>query len=198
VTTLVANHTEPLPLVLDWDGTVTERDTLHMAIERFGDLEVFHGLEDELGRALTLDEVIAAEMATIRAPREDVVGFLLEHVRVRPGFRELVAEHDPLIVSAGFHELIDPVLRREGIEVRLVANHVHAAPEGWRATFPEGPICPVCSERCCGASGISACRCARLPAGGPALRGTSRGSTCASAVPATSFRQRPCRTARWR
>ena len=36
-------------LVLDWDGTVTERDTLHMAIERFGDLEVFHGLEDELG-----------------------------------------------------------------------------------------------------------------------------------------------------
>ena len=144
----MANHTEPLPLVLDWDGTVTERDTLHMAIERFGDLEVFHGLEDELGRALTLDEVIAAEMATIRAPREDVVGFLLEHVRVRPGFRELVAEHDPLIVSAGFHELIDPVLHREGIEVRLVANHVHAAPEGWRATFPEGPICPVCSERC--------------------------------------------------
>jgi HAD superfamily phosphoserine phosphatase-like hydrolase len=135
-------------LVLDWDGTVTERDTLHMAIERFGDLEVFHGLEDELGRALTLDEVIAAEMATIRAPREDVVGFLLEHVRVRPGFRELVAEHDPLIVSAGFHELIDPVLRREGIEVRLVANHVDADPEGWRATFPEGPICPVCSERC--------------------------------------------------
>ena len=55
----MANHTEPLPLVLDWDGTVTERDTLHMAIERFGDLEVFHGLEDELGRALTLDEVIA-------------------------------------------------------------------------------------------------------------------------------------------
>ena len=27
-------------VVLDWDGTVTERDTLHMAIERFGDLEV--------------------------------------------------------------------------------------------------------------------------------------------------------------
>ena len=25
-------------LVLDWDGTVTERDTLHLAIERFGDL----------------------------------------------------------------------------------------------------------------------------------------------------------------
>jgi hypothetical protein len=31
-------------LVLDWDGTVTERDTLHMVIERFGDLDVFHAL----------------------------------------------------------------------------------------------------------------------------------------------------------
>ena len=121
---------------------MTERDTLHMAIERFGDLEVFHGLEDELGRALTLDEVIAAEMATIRAPREDVVGFLLEHVRVRPGFRELVAEHDPLIVSAGFHELIDPVLRREGIEVRLVANHVDADPERLAGHVPRGADLP--------------------------------------------------------
>ena len=34
-------------LVLDWDGTVTERDTLHMTIERFGDLEVFREMEGE-------------------------------------------------------------------------------------------------------------------------------------------------------
>ncbi len=135
-------------LVLDWDGTVTERDTLHMAIERFGDLGVFNGLEEELGRTLTLDEVIATEMATIRAPHDEVVAFLVDHVRVRPGFRELVAEHEPLVVSAGFHELIDPILRREGIEVRVVANRVAADPAGWRATFPTGPICGVCGERC--------------------------------------------------
>jgi 2-hydroxy-3-keto-5-methylthiopentenyl-1-phosphate phosphatase len=138
----------PLSLALDWDGTVTERDTLHMAIERFGDLGVFDGLEEELGRTLTLDEVIAAEMATIHAPSDEVVAFLVEHVRVRPGFHELVAEHDPLIVSAGFHELIDPVIRREGIEARVVANHVAADPAGWRATFPAGPICEICGERC--------------------------------------------------
>ncbi len=127
---------------------MTERDTLHMTIERFGDLDVFHGLEDELGRTLTLDEVIAAEMATIRATREEVVAFLVEHVRVRAGFRELVAEHDPLIVSAGFDELIDPILRREGIEARVVANRVAADPAGWRAEFPAGPLCEVCGERC--------------------------------------------------
>jgi 2-hydroxy-3-keto-5-methylthiopentenyl-1-phosphate phosphatase len=138
----------PLALVLDWDGTVTERDTLHMAIERFGDLGVFHAMERELEGEVTLDEVIATEMATIRAPLDEVVGWLLEHVRIRPGLRELVRRHDPLIVSAGFHELIDPVLEREGIDARLAANHVSADPGGWRASFPDGPVCEVCGERC--------------------------------------------------
>jgi 2-hydroxy-3-keto-5-methylthiopentenyl-1-phosphate phosphatase len=135
-------------LVLDWDGTVTARDTLHMAIERFGDLTVFVALEEELGRRLTLDEVIAAEMATIRAPLDEVVGWLVEHVRVRRGFRELVEERDPLIVSAGFHELIGPVLDREGVVARVAANRVTADPAGWRASFAEGPVCGVCGERC--------------------------------------------------
>ena len=145
----MSSHDErPLALVLDWDGTVTEIDTLHMVNDRFGNPEVFGALENELGRRLTLDEVIAAEMATIRAPLEDVRDWLVEHVRVRPGFRELVAEHAPLIVSSGFSELIEPILEREGVRTRVVANHVAAGADGWRATFAEGPLCEVCGERC--------------------------------------------------
>jgi HAD superfamily phosphoserine phosphatase-like hydrolase len=135
-------------LVLDWDGTVTERDTLHMVIERFGDLEVFHEMEAEIGRRLTLNEVIGVEMGTITAPLAEVVAWLLEHVRVRPGFAELAARHEPLIVSAGFHELIEPVLGREGVEAEVIANHVAAEPAGWRATFRERGVCDVCGESC--------------------------------------------------
>ena len=119
-----------------------------MAIERFGDLDVFDTLEGELGTTLTLDEVIAAEMATIRAPFEEVRDWLVEHVRVRAGFRTLVAEHDPLIVSSGFRELIEPILEREGVHARVVANRVTAAADGWCTTFAEGPLCDVCGERC--------------------------------------------------
>ncbi len=135
-------------VVLDWDGTVTETDTLHMAIEQFGDPEVFHALERELERGLTLHEVIACEMATITAPLDEVVGWLLENVRVRAGFAELVADHDPLIVSAGFHELIDPVLRREGVSPPVAANHLVADPSGWRVAFSRPEPCEVCSEAC--------------------------------------------------
>jgi 2-hydroxy-3-keto-5-methylthiopentenyl-1-phosphate phosphatase len=135
-------------LVLDWDGTVTARDTLHMVIERFGDLAVFDALEEEVGGRMTLDEVIALEMATITAPLDEVVDWMLAHVEVRPGFRELVEAHDPLIVSAGFHETIDPILRREHVRARVVANHVTADPAGWRSAFTAGPTCEVCGERC--------------------------------------------------
>jgi 2-hydroxy-3-keto-5-methylthiopentenyl-1-phosphate phosphatase len=135
-------------LYLDWDGTITERDSLHMVIERFGDLEVFHALERELERDLTLDEVIAAEMATISAPFDEVVDWVLENVRVRPGFHALVERHDPIIVSAGFDEFILPVLDREGVSARLVANTVAASPEGWSASFRPGALCLVCVERC--------------------------------------------------
>jgi 2-hydroxy-3-keto-5-methylthiopentenyl-1-phosphate phosphatase len=136
------------PLVLDWDGTVTEVDTLHMVIERFGDLGVFHALEERIARDLTLHEVIALEMRTVTAPLDEVVAFLREAVRVRDGFADLVARFDPLIVSAGFHELIDPILAREGVRARVTANHVDARPEGWVASFAPAPVCTVCGERC--------------------------------------------------
>jgi 2-hydroxy-3-keto-5-methylthiopentenyl-1-phosphate phosphatase len=135
-------------LVLDWDGTITERDTLHMAIERFGDLEVFRRMEAEIGRRLTLNEVIEVEMATISTSVGEVVRWLLDVVTVRPGLAEIVAEHGPLVVSAGFHELIEPVLEREGVTVELVANRLEQDGDGWRTVFLERPACPVCGEPC--------------------------------------------------
>ena len=80
----MSHQERSLALVLDWDGTVTERDGLHMAIERFGDLDVFSALELELGRTMTLDEVIAEEMATITAPFEEVRDWLVAQVPAEP------------------------------------------------------------------------------------------------------------------
>lgn len=145
-------------LVLDWDGTVTERDTLDLVLREFGDPEVYRQVEHELGRALSLHEVIALEFETVTAPLPEVEAWLVENVRVRPGFNELVTRRAPLVVSAGFHELIEPVLEREGVEVELVANRVDASPGGWKAVFRDTEPCPVCGEPC---------KRAALPAGEP-------------------------------
>ena len=135
-------------LVVDWDGTVTERDSLHMVLEHFGDLDVYRAAEEALGQRLSLNEVIAMEMRTVRAPLEEVVVWVLAEVRVRRGFAELVDRCDPIVVSAGFHELIEPVLAREGVAPRVVANRIDPRPDGWEAAFRDGLPCEVCGEAC--------------------------------------------------
>jgi len=140
----------PFRVVLDWDGTVTEVDTLHLVLERFGDPEIYARVEAQLGRTLTLNEVIEQEFQTMTASLEEVVPWLLEHVRIRPGFDELALADRPLIVSSGFHELIEPVLEREGLldAVELRANSVEARPDGWRAHFRVAGRCEACGEPC--------------------------------------------------
>jgi 2-hydroxy-3-keto-5-methylthiopentenyl-1-phosphate phosphatase len=138
-------------IVLDWDGTVTEVDGLDLVLSEFGDREVYARVESELGRTLRLNEVIAAEFATVNAPLEEVVSWLVRRTRVRPGFREFCARHRPLIVSSGFRELIDPILEREQIphdRYELRANGIEPRPEGWRAVFRDGAVCETCSEPC--------------------------------------------------
>jgi 2-hydroxy-3-keto-5-methylthiopentenyl-1-phosphate phosphatase len=137
-------------VVLDWDGTVTERDTLDLVLEEFGDPEIYARVEAELGRTLTLNEVIAQEFATVAAPLAEVIPWLLARARIRPGFGELARAYRPLVVSSGFHELIEPVLEREGVldAVELRANRVDPRPDGWRVRFRVSELCPACGEPC--------------------------------------------------
>ena len=135
-------------VVLDWDGTVTEVDSLHLVLLEFGDHAVYEEHEARLGRELTLHEVIAGEFRTVRAPLEEVAVWVREHVRLRAGFAEFARKRRPLIVSSGFHELIEPVLEREGLELSVVANRLDPRPDGWRVRFRNDDPCSVCGEPC--------------------------------------------------
>ena len=170
-----------MQLVLDWDGTVTERDTLDLVLSEFGDREIYERAEAELdaGR-MTLNDVIATEFATVTAPLDEVVAHVLEHARVRSGFAELARARRPLVVSSGFHELIEPVLEREGVlgAVELRANRVDARPDGWRVHFRVAETCEVCGEPC---------KRADLPAGEVVYAGDGHSDYCASLAAARVF-----------
>jgi 2-hydroxy-3-keto-5-methylthiopentenyl-1-phosphate phosphatase len=129
-----------LRLVLDWDGTVTARDTLDLLLREFG--------RELPEQSASFRDVMEREMASLTLPIEDAVGWLLTHVRVRPGFHELAREHRPLIVSSSFEETIRPILDREGVELEVVANHVDAQPEGWRVLWRDDSVCPECGDVC--------------------------------------------------
>jgi 2-hydroxy-3-keto-5-methylthiopentenyl-1-phosphate phosphatase len=137
-----------MKVVLDWDGTVTVRDTLWMLMERFGDQGVFERTEGALGATISFRDVMEVQMGTITAPLDEAVAFLLAEARVRDGFAALAARHRPTILSSGFHETIDPLLAREGVSLDVVANRIDARPDGWRVLWNDDAVCAVCGDLC--------------------------------------------------
>jgi 2-hydroxy-3-keto-5-methylthiopentenyl-1-phosphate phosphatase len=135
-------------LIVDWDGTVTVRDSQWMLLERFGDREIFAATEDALGVTLSYREVMERQLATVCAPLEEAVAFLVAEVEVRRGFAALADRFDPLVLSSGFVETIEPILAREGVEVELAANRIEARPDGWRIVWRDETPCPVCGDLC--------------------------------------------------
>jgi 2-hydroxy-3-keto-5-methylthiopentenyl-1-phosphate phosphatase len=139
-------------LVLDWDGTVTERDTLGLLIEEFGDVALWKRTGAARGSGFSNNDGIALGFAAVRVPLAEALAWLLPRVRVRRGFHELVARHRPLIVSSGFRELIARVLAAEGLEpgrdLDLLANSVEPRADGWRVSFRDTRVCGTCREPC--------------------------------------------------
>jgi 2,3-diketo-5-methylthio-1-phosphopentane phosphatase len=141
-------------LVLDFDGTITEVDLLQEVSRRFGQPEVVRRVEGQLSAGtITLQEEITREFAPVRTPVPEVVAWVLDNVRVRRGFRDLVqlaqASGWPMLVlSSGFHELIEPVLAREGVRVEVKANRLDARPDGWRVLWRDPTACATCGQPC--------------------------------------------------
>jgi 2-hydroxy-3-keto-5-methylthiopentenyl-1-phosphate phosphatase len=141
-------------IVIDFDGTVTEDDLLDTIARDFGDAAVYQEVEDGLDAGtMPLREVITREFEPVTAPLDEVVAWVLKHARVRPGFREFVERSqsdgwEVHVVSSGFHELIEPVLDREGVDVLLHANRVDASSTGWRVDWRYQDDCDHCGESC--------------------------------------------------
>jgi 2-hydroxy-3-keto-5-methylthiopentenyl-1-phosphate phosphatase len=144
----------PVPqIVLDWDGTVTEQDTLSLALQHFvapGTLEPLTVRVDAALAAgsMTLRDVMTAEFAALTAPLDAVVAFIVAHARVRPGFAEFVTRYDPLILSTSFQQTIEPILAREGLTARVRASHAEPDPRGWHIRWVTTADCAICGEPC--------------------------------------------------
>ena len=140
--------TATLYMVLDWDGTVTVRDTQWMLLERFGDRELFARMEGALERTHTYREVMEAEVGAITVPLAEAVAFLVSEVEIRRGFHSLAERYRPLILSSGFHETIEPILAREGVSLEVAANRLDPRPGGWQVLWADDAPCPACGDLC--------------------------------------------------
>jgi 2-hydroxy-3-keto-5-methylthiopentenyl-1-phosphate phosphatase len=140
-------------LVLDFDGTLTDRDTLDLLAHRFAPGR-FETAEAHLEAGeWSLHDVIRYEFEGMHVDEAEVLDVLRREVRLRAGAAELVdfcQERfvDAVVVSSGFHELIEPFLVWNGLSLPVVAHHVAFARDGTTVEFLERDVCGRCGEPC--------------------------------------------------
>ncbi|MCB0881528.1 MAG: MtnX-like HAD-IB family phosphatase [Thermoleophilia bacterium] len=145
-----------LVIACDFDGTITERDTLNLLVREFGDGAVWDAMEPDVRAGRTsVEHAMQAEFATVRVSEADAVRWVREHAGIRAGFTECVAwarahGHGFVVLSNGFGVLIRDVLGGLGLGDLPVHSHECAfTPEGSAIAWTErGEPCPLCSRPC--------------------------------------------------
>ncbi|MBC7645060.1 MAG: HAD-IB family phosphatase [Thermoleophilia bacterium] len=142
-------------ILCDFDGTVTVHDTNSYLSERFAP-DAFNAWDGKLtGGKATLREVLSAEAAGMTAGSAAIVEAAVAGIEMRAGFREFVAlcaaQGDELVLlSAGFRQLIEPMLEGWGLGgvLELIANDIAYTSEGGTVTWRDVPVCDQCDEPC--------------------------------------------------
>jgi 2,3-diketo-5-methylthio-1-phosphopentane phosphatase len=128
----------------DFDGTITEKDTLVFLATHLGGGA---RMVETIGRLirdgqLSLRDGIAGEMRSIRKPFSEAVSLLQREVRIDPGFAALARwceEKDiPLtILSAGFHQIIELFIPADQFpKLEIIANDLRPDERtGWQCVF---------------------------------------------------------------
>ncbi len=145
-----------LLIACDFDGTVTQRDTLHVIVEAFGDPQVWDALEPALHAGeMTVEDALTRQFATVHATPDDVRRIVAARAPMRRGFVDFIdwargEGHEVLVLSNGFRSVIEPVLDDAGLhDLEVVANDCSFSSEGAVIRWDDrGPRCTACDRPC--------------------------------------------------
>lgn len=118
-----------LLIACDFDGTITQRDTLRLIVGRYGSTEVWDEIEPRLRRGeVSLEHAMELEFAAVYATPADVREYVRAEAPLRAGFVELVrwadeSGHRVVVLSSGFRTVIDAVLADAGLDGLPVESH---------------------------------------------------------------------------
>ncbi|HPQ66533.1 MAG TPA: HAD-IB family phosphatase, partial [bacterium] len=133
-----------ISLVLDFDGTVTVDDVFDSMFARFAGPEWLEIDQAYLRGELPLEEAYLKMAATFRGESGAVVEFVLERMRPRAGWKELLAYADrsgirARIVSNGFDLYIFPLLEAWGTPIPVLSHHAEIRGGRFEVAFNRHP-----------------------------------------------------------
>lgn len=147
---------KPLLIACDFDGTITQRDTLHVIVEAFGVAGLWAELEPRVRSGeITVEQAMQEEFAAVCATPGQVREVVRERAPVRAGFTEFArwcedAGHRLIVFSNGFRSVIEPVLDDVGLgHLEVVAHDAVFSADGCRLVWSaRGVRCVLCRRPC--------------------------------------------------
>jgi HAD superfamily phosphoserine phosphatase-like hydrolase len=126
---------------VDYDGTITDRDTFDVLMHACAGPGQWQRLEAALtDGSMTLRQALDAQAALVRLTLDQAEETIAQHARMEPGFPAFVdacAKHgaELTVLSGGIATLIERAFERAGLRVELLANDAEISVHGWRMKF---------------------------------------------------------------
>ncbi len=120
----------PFAIFCDFDGTLTDKDTIDLLVEHYLGVEYRRNVSRRLLTGqITIREVLVEEFDQLAVTPEEIAEFLLARVQVDPHLNELIAfaaeRGYPLtVLSSGMDLLIHPLLHAAGSTVPVRCNRL--------------------------------------------------------------------------
>ncbi len=143
-------------IAIDFDGTITQHDTLHLIVDRYGDRSVWDRLTpDVMAGRVSVEEAMQAEFATVRATPGQVLDLVRAEAGIRDGFVSFVewargAGHEVHVLSNGFRTVIEDTLSRAGLgDLAFCSHDAEFSEDGTRLIWADrGERCELCNRPC--------------------------------------------------
>jgi phosphoserine phosphatase len=109
-------------VVLDVDSTLIENEVIELLAAEAGSLEVVEQItRSAMNGEIDFEQSLRARVATLQGLPQSVFAAVGEHVVVTRGVDEMIAGIKDAggrvgVVSGGFHEVVDPVAERIGLD----------------------------------------------------------------------------------
>lgn len=141
----------------DYDGTITEEDVIQMVMREFAPSEWKRIVADILDhRTLSIKDGLSQLFGLLESARRDeITQFVIEQVRFRAGFQELLAfcairKIPFLVVSGGVDFIITPVLDRLNAPLQLFCSQARFDEARIQIDMPWLPkACDECKQCAC-------------------------------------------------
>ena len=131
-----------LLIACDFDGTVTQQDTLVEILNRYGASDWGQIQTQVVSGEISIRQGLEQEMGSVNASPQELETLLKTQVQLDPNFgsfyQRMRTQGIPVVLlSGGFDLCVEIVMRREGLwPVPYLANRLKPVEGSWQVEFP--------------------------------------------------------------